>query len=217
MDWEKRSSVMRYDSSNRHAFIVSGISKGIIGMFLYYNSFRERDSTYNREEVAEEHDFPKNFEGSFKIMEAAAILKMVEEAFHYLCFIIDGIVRNDDTTMQAVLKHPSISTQCQVLKSSKGKVDEETPVPLFLAYPSHRMKVVANHIFSIVNYGKARRYECTKADTIRLNKYWGYMINKNRSKSLEELLLASKFPLEHMFNNNGKCSAEWCFKTRVLE
>ena len=41
------------------------------------------------------------------------------------------------------------------------------------------------------------------------------MIKKNRSKSFEELQQSSKVPLERMFNNHGKFSAEWCFNTRA--
>ena len=89
----------------------------------------------------------------------------------------------------------------QVLKSSKGKIDEEIPEPSLLADPSHCVKVVAKHIFSIVNKSMARRYGCTKADALRLNKYWGYMMKNNRG-GIEELSEASKVPLEHMFNSH---------------
>ena len=84
-------------------------------------------------------------------MEASAIMKMVEDAFYNRFFIIDGIVSKDDSTMRAVLKHPSKGARGQVMKSSKGKFDEEIPDPYFLAGSSHRVKVVAKHIFSIVN------------------------------------------------------------------
>ena len=93
---------------------------------------------------------PKNFEGSPKSMEASAILKMVEDEFYNRFFIIDIIIRDDDITIPAVLKHPSIGVRGQVLKSSDGKIDEEIPEPSFLADPSHHVKVVAKHIFSIV-------------------------------------------------------------------
>ena len=39
-------------------------------------------------------------------MEAAAIMKMVEDAFHGFCFIIDVIVRDNDSTLRSALKHP---------------------------------------------------------------------------------------------------------------
>ena len=84
-------------------------------------------------------------------MEAFAILNMVEDAFYNCFFVIDVIVSDDDSTMRAVLKHPYKGARCQVLKSSQGKIDTEIPDPSFLADPSHRVKVVAKHIFSIVN------------------------------------------------------------------
>ena len=47
-------------------------------MFLYSKACQKCDAIYKRGEEAEEHAFPNNFEGSYTIMEAAAILKMVE-------------------------------------------------------------------------------------------------------------------------------------------
>ena len=80
-------------------------------------------------------------------MEAYAIMKMVEDAFYNRFFIIDVIVIGGCRKMRAVLKHPSKGVRGQVLKSSKGKLDEEIPEPSFLAYPSHRVKVVSQLIF----------------------------------------------------------------------
>ena len=54
----------------------------------------------------------------------AAILKMVEDTFRYCCFIIDLILRGNDSIMQAVINHPSIGAQGQSLNSSKGKLDK---------------------------------------------------------------------------------------------
>ena len=116
-------------------------------------------------------------------MEASTILKMVEDAFYNRFFIIDIIVSDNDSTMRAMLKHPSKGAQGQVLKSSKGKLHEDIPEPPFLAYPSHRVKLVAKHIFSIVNESRDLRCGCTKADALRLKKDWGYMIKKNRGKN----------------------------------
>ena len=113
-------------------------------------------------------------------MEASEILKMVEDAFYNRFFTIDIIVSNDDSRMRAVIKHPSKGAQGQVLKSSKGNLHENIPEPSFLAHPSHRVKVVAKHIFSIVNESRDLRCGCTKADALRLKKDWGYMIKKNR-------------------------------------
>ena len=70
---------------------------------------------------------------------------------------------------------------------TESKFDEEIPVPSFLDIISYQRNVFDKRIFSIVIDGKAQRCGCTKSDDLSLNKYWGYMINKNRSKSLEEL------------------------------
>ena len=104
---------------------------------------------------------------------------MVEDALYNCFFIIYFIVSDDDSTMRAVLKHPSKGARGQVLKTSKGKIDEEIPEPSFLADPSHSVKVVAKHIFSIVNKSRPKQCWCTKADSLRLKKYWGYMIKNN--------------------------------------
>ena len=116
-------------------------------------------------------------------MEAAAILKMVEDAYYNCFFIINVIVSNDDSTMRAVLKHPSIGVRGQVLKTSNAKLDVQIPEPSFLADPSHHIKAVAKQIFYIVNDSKAQRCGCTKADALRLKKDLGYMIKNNREKN----------------------------------
>ena len=108
MGWQKRSSGRRYDSYIRHALIIGGRVKGIIGMVLYSKAFRKCDAAENREEEAEEHEFLKNFEGRSRSMEASVILNIVKDAFYNHLFIIDIIVRDDEITMQAVLNHPSI-------------------------------------------------------------------------------------------------------------
>ena len=96
------------------------------------------------------------------------MLKMVEDAFYNRYFIVDVIIGDDnDSTMRAVLKHPLIGVRVQFLKTSKGKLDEEIPEPSFLADPSHRVKVVYKHIFSIVNESRAQRCGWTKADALR--------------------------------------------------
>ena len=96
---------------------------------------------------------------------------MVEDAFYNLFLIVDVIVSENDSTIQAVLKHPLIVVWGQVLKTSKGKLDEEIPEPSFLADPSHCVKVVAKHIFSIIN--ETRDHQCgyTKSYSLQIKKY----------------------------------------------
>ena len=104
-------------------------------------------------------------------MEASALLKMLDDAFYNYLFVIDCIVINDDSKIRAVLKNPSIGVWGQFLKSSKWKLDEETPDPSFVADPYHSVKVVFKHIFSIVNKSRVQGYGCTKADALLIKKY----------------------------------------------
>ena len=82
-------------------------------------------------------------------MEASAIMNMVEDAFYNCFFILDVTASDNDSTMRAVIKHPSKGARGQVLKSSKGKLDEKILDPSFLADPYHHVKVVAKHIFTL--------------------------------------------------------------------
>ena len=166
MGWQKRSSGRRYDSSSGHAFIIGGRSNGIIVMVLYSKAFRKCDAAEKRVEEAEEHECPKNFKGSSKRMEASAILKMKDDTFYNQFFIVDVIISDDDSTIRAVLNKLFKGARDKVLKTSKGKLDEEIIEPSFLVDASHCVKVVAKHIFSIVNKGKAHRCGCTKADAL---------------------------------------------------
>ena len=152
-------------------------------MVLYSKACRKRDAAEKRGEEAEEHEGQINFNGGSKSMEASAILNMVEDALYNRFFIIDVIASDNDSKMRAVLNHPSIGVGGQVLKTYKGKVDEEIPELYFLAYTSHRVNVVAKHIFSIVNESRAQRCGCTKSDALQLKKDWGYTIKNNREKN----------------------------------
>ena len=102
-------------------------------------------------------------------------MKMVEDSFYNRFFIIDVIVSNDGSTKRNFLKHPPKGVCGQVLNSFKGKIDEEIPELSLLVYPSHSVKVLAKHIFSITNWSKDQRCGCTKEDSIWIKKYWGYM------------------------------------------
>ena len=99
-------------------------------------------------------------------METSVILKMVEDTLYNQFFTVEIIVSGDYITTRAVLKHPLIGVRGQVLNISKGKLDEEIPETSFLADSSHHVKIVATHIFSIVNEIRAQRCGCTKADAL---------------------------------------------------
>ena len=86
-------------------------------MVLYSKACRKCDSAEKKGKESEEHECPKNFEGSSKSVEASAILNMVEDAYYNRFFIIDVIVSDNDITIRAVLKHIIIGVRGQFLKT----------------------------------------------------------------------------------------------------
>ena len=62
-------------------------------------------------------------------MEDSDILKRVEDKLYNRALIVDVIVNENDSTMQAVLKNTLIFVWGQVLKTSKLKLDGEIPKP----------------------------------------------------------------------------------------
>ena len=50
MAWQNISYGRRYDSSSGHAFIIGGMSGGVIYVVLYSNTFQKCDAADNRRE-----------------------------------------------------------------------------------------------------------------------------------------------------------------------
>lgn len=140
-------------------------------------------------------------------MEPGAILDMVINAPKN-GYIIGAIVSDDDSTMKAQLKHKKNPQN----PKDKGKLPLWIPEPTFLADPSHRVKSVAKHFYSI------RTKPLSRARIIarRMKKNWGYMIAQNKNSTIEQFVAAAKAPLEHMFDNHVFCD-KWCAAKRVNE
>ena len=76
-----------------------------------------------------------------------------------------AVVADDDSSMRALLKHKT--------NNHKGRLPQEMSQPEWLADPSHRAKVVAKPIFLLSTMPMSSS-TCTKVDTIRFEKYFGY-------------------------------------------
>ena len=87
MGYQKRSYGERYYSSSGHAFIIGGISKGVIAMVLYPKAYKQCDDVDKKVGEAKQHEYPNNFERRYKFMEAESIMNMVEDAFQYRCSV----------------------------------------------------------------------------------------------------------------------------------
>ena len=120
------------------------------------------------------HECNKNWEGSSKSMESAAILHMVKQSSEN-GFIVGSIVSDDDSVMWAHLRHNIDPTN----KSDKGKLPKWVHQPIFLADPTHRNKVVASRFYKLAGLS-VKQSQVDKVVARRMKKYWGYMLSQNR-------------------------------------
>ena len=143
-------------------------------------------------------------------MEADAVLSIYENLYFESKkkIALQYIVSDDDSSMRTLLKHG--------YNHPKGKLELEIPELDWLAYHSHRPKVVTKPIFALANATKSQ-LACTKVDTIRVKKYYGYMIKNNRMKIIGEIKFVSKVVIEHLFNNHEYCDSRWCRPKKLLE
>ena len=80
--------------------------------------------------------------------------------------------------MRTLLKHPC--------NHPRERLKPEIPEPNWLADPSHSPKVVAKYILVLTALPKIKS-SCTKIDTIRVKKYFEYMVKTNRGKTISEM------------------------------
>ena len=152
------------------------------------------------------HECIANYTGSSKGMESFAIVEMVKMAPSH-GFVVGWLVSDDDSTMRAHLHHAR--------NHRDGKLPEWFLTPVFLADPSHRIKVVSKHFYALAN-APVRTSRVNKNHAKRLKKDWGYMIRQNRSSDMPTFLKAAKAVLQHVFNNHQHCG-DWCLAKKAEE
>ena len=113
---------------------------------------------------------------------------------------VEEIVTDDDSTMRSHCKN----------KKNGGNLPDEIPQPIFLADPSHRIKVMCKPIFAMVSNNKDPD-QCKLIDATRIKRYTGYYIRQNRNKSIDEFIRNARAPIEHLFNNHEFCNLSWCW------
>ena len=118
------------------------------------------------------------------------------------------MVSDDDSTMRSLLQHKS--------NHEKGKLPDNVQEPIFFADPSHRIKVMCKPFFKMVTKTKDPR-KCKNIDALRVKKYLGCFIYLNRHLPLDEFVLKSRAPIEHLFNCHEWCDSEWCWAKSITE
>ena len=113
---------------------------------------------------------------------------------------LNEIVSDDDSTLRALSKHQEYN--------EKGRLPPYIPQPHFLADPSHRIKVMSQPFFKMVTKTKDPN-KCKMIDALRMKKYIGSFIYKNRTLELNEFVKKAHAPIEHLFCHEW-CDSEWC-------
>ena len=201
MAWPTKGSGRSYNSHTGFGQCVGVYSKKVLDSKIYCRVCRGCDVA-NRlnKKTKQNHECVKNWEGSSKSMEPAAIVDMVTNA-PKKGYIIGSIVSDDDSTMKAQLRHKQEPQN----PKDKGKLPLWITEPTFLADPSHRVKVVSRQFYDM----NIKPISKGKMIAKRMKKNWGYMLSQNRNSTMKEFLSAAKAPLEHMFDNHMFCGS-WC-------
>ena len=186
MGWSKRSSGHRFDSISGHAFLIGCMCKKVIATQIASKKCSFCDSSAAKGNAIEPHDCTLNHDGSSKAMEAEGLLQILMRLNdkHEGKVHIKAVVSDDDTTMKSVIRHES-----SVAK--KGRLPADIPEPIWLADPGHRIKVVAGKIYALANSNKSQS-TCTNLDATRFKMNFGYMLKRNRNKTLEDISKGSK-------------------------
>ena len=210
MGWSKRASGNRYDSLSGHALVIGVLTKMMLVAIVSSKLCRVCSLAESDNQELPNHCYPKNYDGSSKAMEVDTALQLYISLYQdsNKNIVLKAVVADDDSSIRAFLTHKA--------NNPKERLPEEIPQPEWLSDPSHRTKVVAKPIFllSTLPMGSST---CTKVDTIRFKKYFGYMIKENRSKQISEIVFASKAVVEHLFNCHDFCNSNWCQPKKQFE
>ena len=212
MGWQKRSSGRKYDSPSGHMFLVGSETGKVIS--YTYMSLNCRQCLINRKnkeknKPEKEHTCFKNFEGHSKAMEATSARKLIIDLkqqndgmlyMHNLC-------ADDDSTMKKYCSH-------------KGGLPTDIPEPIFLADPSHRVKLIARKVFYILAYLSKKKSEmtCAMANRLKINlSHFTRKCRKRKNITAEWMSRHAMCVIDHMFDDHKLCTTDFCYKKKFQE
>ena len=94
--------------------------------------------------------------------------------------------------------------------NDKGRLPPYIPQHHFLSEPSHMIIAMSQPFFKMVTKTKDPN-KCKMIDALRMKKYIGCFIYKNRTLELSEFVKKAHAPIEHLFNCHEWCDSEWCY------
>ena len=98
--------------------------------------------------------------------------------------LVRNMVTDDESTLQS---------HCRKVKSGEH-LNDNIPQPVFLADPTHRIKVICKPIFRMVSDTKDPG-RCKNIDALRIIRYTSYCVFENRTTPLNKFVESFKAPI----------------------
>ena len=208
MAWQKRSTGRVYDSVSGHAYMVGCESGKVISMGVLAMACAVCRRCKRRGIEPSHHSCTINYDGSSGGMESTLCVELLEKiSSDYEGRVHVGeLVTDDDSTIRSRCRN----------KKDGGTVRDDVRTPVFLADPSHRVKVMGKAIFKLVSKTK-NKDEVKTIDALRLKKYFSLYIAQNKMKPFEEFVTNAKAPIEHLFQDHTFCDESWCYAKSISQ
>jgi hypothetical protein len=207
MGWQVRSSGGKYGSSTGHALLIGARSKKVLDSIVFNKKCglcTKHERKHGTLTNVRRHVCVKNYEGSSKAMEAAALVKMLSRIAEEKGVSICTVISDDDSNARAKARHVS----------NGGLLPLTVEEPRFLADPSHRKRVFARAIYNLSNLS-AKISTVNKGLAAHLKYCYGACVKRYRHLSSEELSKKVYNILEHICDNHGGCHESWCYNKRA--
>ena len=130
-----------YNSPSGHAFMIGCKSGNVVNFGVLAKKCAKCSRATRAGLDTSPHVCSTNHEGLSGPIEAKLALKLTVELFEKKKsnMHLNKIINDNDSTMRSLLQHTS--------NHDKGKVPKNIPEPVFLADPSHRIKVMSKPFF----------------------------------------------------------------------
>jgi len=209
MGWQVRSSGGKYGSSTGHALLVGTRTKKVLDSVIFNKKCgicTKHEKRTGSIEKVRAHTCVKNYEGSSKAMEAAALVKMLQRMPEEKGVSICTIVSDDDSNARAKAKQ----------ENNGGLLPLTVEEPKFLADPSHRKRVFAKSIYNLAN-ASAKVSTVSKGMAAHLKYCYGACVKRYRHLTPNELSEKVYNILEHISDTHEKCDKSWCYNKKAME
>jgi hypothetical protein len=208
MGWQVRSSGGKYGSSTGHALLIGARSKKVLDSTLFNKTCgictKHERCTGSLDNVRM-HICVKNYEGSSKSMEAAALVKMLIQSPEVNAVSVCTVISDDDSNARSKARH----------ESNGGLLPLTIEEPKFLADPSHRKRVFAKSIYNLAN-ASAKVSTVTKGLAAHIKYCYGACVKRYRHLSAEQLSEKVYNILEHVSGNHDNCDESWCYDRKAM-